>query len=37
MPSGAIKHHDDSVTQMSCSYLVKKYLHAISVDMRQYQ
>jgi len=37
MPTGAVKHHDYPVIQVSRSHLVKKYLHALSVDMRQYQ
>jgi hypothetical protein len=37
MPTGAVKHHDDPVIQVSGSHLIKKYLHTFSVDMRQYQ
>ena len=37
MPTGAVKRHDDPVIKVSGSHLVKKYLHALSVDMRQYQ
>ena len=37
MPSGTVKYHDDPVIEMSGSYLIKKYLHALSIDMRQYQ
>ena len=37
MPTGTVKHHDDPVIQVSGGHLVKKYLHALSVDMRQYQ
>ena len=37
MPTGTVKHHNDPVIRMPGSHLVKKYLHAISVDMRQYQ
>ena len=37
MPTGAVKHHNDPVIRVPGSHLAKKYLHAISVDMRQYQ
>jgi hypothetical protein len=37
MPTSAIKHLDDPVIQVSGSHLVKKYLHALPVEMRQYQ
>ena len=37
MPTGSVKYHDDFVIQVSRRHLVKKYLHAFSVDMRQYQ
>ncbi len=36
MPTGTIKRHNDPVIRV-LEHLVKKYLHAISVDMRQYQ
>jgi len=37
MPTSAVKNHNDPVIQVSRSHLVKKYLHTISVDIRQYQ
>ena len=37
MPTSTVKHHYNPVIPVSGSHLVKKYLHAISVDMRQDQ
>ena len=37
MPTSAVKHYNDPVIRVSRSYLVKKYLHAHSIDIRQYQ
>ncbi len=37
MPTSAVKNHNDPVIHVSRSHLVKKYLHALSIDIRQYQ
>ncbi len=37
MPTGTVNHHDDSLIRVAGRYLVEKDLHAIRIDVRQYQ
>ena len=37
MPARAVNHHDDALAWMPCRYLVDEQLHAMGVDVRQYQ
>jgi len=37
MPARTVNHHDDAILWMACSDFVQEQLHALGVDVRQYQ